>query len=158
MANSKAVNFSVSGHVATITLNRPDVLNAINADLRYDLDAAVDAALRDDAIRVILLTGAGKNFCAGQDLNDAGKVDAQILLEEHYKPLLLKIVHSPKPFICAINGACAGIGLAFALACDLVLMGEHAYLYLAFATINRIPDGGVCWHLVNKIKLLEVNT
>jgi 2-(1,2-epoxy-1,2-dihydrophenyl)acetyl-CoA isomerase len=138
--------------VALITLNRPAVLNAFDAALRRDIRAAIDEVNHDASVRAVVLTGAGRGFSAGADLAEGASAATveQILLEE-YKPAIMAIARSPKPWIAAVNGAAAGIGSSFAMACDLVLMAENAYLYQAFMAIALIPDGGATWQLVRQL-------
>ena len=144
-----------NGPVATLTLNRPDSLNAIDTALRLELMAATEEINADEELRVVILTGAGRGFSAGADLADTSgmapgvDVGAQTekQLNEEYKPSLMAIAESPKLWIAAVNGPCAGIGSAYALACDLVVMAEGSYIYQAFAAISLVPDGGATWHL-----------
>ncbi|MFC1797472.1 enoyl-CoA hydratase/isomerase family protein [Pseudomonadota bacterium] len=149
----KAVSYSTSNRVATILLNRPEAMNAFETQLRLDLMAAITQAGGDDDVRVIVISGAGRGFSSGADLQHGIKpydtFEAQMLAE--YKPFLMAIHNSPKLFISAINGPCAGIATALAMACDLTVMAEDAYLYQAFAAIGLVPDGGACWHLVRAI-------
>ena len=133
--------------VCSITLNRPDSLNSFNRQLRADLLKALNAANADDNIRVIVLKGAGKAFCAGADLGEGLEDSVERQLKEEYKPCLMAIQNSPKPVIAQVHGAAAGIGAGFALACDIVVMSQEAYMYLAFAAIGLIPDGGLNWQL-----------
>ena len=146
------VTYRVEGAVALVALNRPDALNAMNADLRCDLLAAFAAAEADDAVRVVVLAGEGRAFCAGADLKDAAiGADVTGLLMEGYKPSIDAIAKSSKPYVAAVHGACAGIGAAYALNCDLAVMEETSYLYQAFAAIGLIPDGGNHWHLARAL-------
>jgi 2-(1,2-epoxy-1,2-dihydrophenyl)acetyl-CoA isomerase len=128
--------------VTTITLNRPDRMNALNRALRHDLTAA----LRDGwSSRVIVLTGAGRGFCSGQDLRDAGALEAsgvEATLNEEYVPMIRAITDAPVPVIAAVNGVAAGAGANLALACDLVIAAESAVFIQAFARIGLIPDAG----------------
>ncbi|MEM1113142.1 MAG: enoyl-CoA hydratase/isomerase family protein [Pseudomonadota bacterium] len=144
-----------NGPVATLTLNRPEQLNAINGTLRRELVAAIEALNADDSVRVVVLTGAGRGFSAGADLQDFGDSTQDTIgdgteraLNQEYKPALMGIADSPKLWIAAVNGPAAGVGSAFALCCDLVVMAEEAYIYQAFAAISLVPDGGATWHLV----------
>ncbi|MBA6412599.1 enoyl-CoA hydratase/isomerase family protein [Parahaliea sp. F7430] len=139
--------------VALLTLNRPDSLNAFSAELRRDLGLAVAEVNADDSLRVAVLTGSGRAFCAGADLLEVQGDDFDVrrqLLEE-YKPVLSAINESSKPWISAVNGAAAGIGSAFAMVCDLTVMAENAFLYQAFTAIGLVPDGGATWHLARTI-------
>ncbi len=138
--------------VAVVSLNRPDALNSFDAQMRRDLLAAAREVNGDDAIRVVILTGAGRGFSAGADLREmplddtSWRVDDQLNLE--YKPALMEITNASKPWISAIKGPAAGIGSAFAMACDLTVMSEDAYIFQAFAAIGLVPDGGATWQLV----------
>ncbi len=138
--------------VAVVYLNRPDFLNAINTGLRTELLAAVESINSDPAIRVAVLTGHGRGFSAGADLtedNGGSDYDVRVELKEEYKPVLMAIYDAPKPWISAVNGAAAGIGSAFAMACDLSVMAENAFIFQAFAAISLVPDGGATWHLAH---------
>tara|TARA_R110002153_G_scaffold40633_2_gene116224 strand:- start:9914 stop:10696 length:783 start_codon:yes stop_codon:yes gene_type:complete len=141
------------GPIATVSFNRPVSLNAIEASIRAELGSAIKEVNEDDNIRVVILTGVGRAFCAGADLTETLPEGASVEdgLNEQYKPVLMAISNAPKPWISAVNGAAAGIGSAFAMACDLTLMADDAYLYQAFAAIGLIPDGGATWHLAHTI-------
>lgn len=149
----KTVIYDTRNRVATILLNRPGAMNAFETQLRLDLMAAIREAEGDDDVRVIVISGAGRGFSAGADLQHGiapyETIEAQILAE--YKPFLMAIHDSPKLFISAINGPCAGIATALAMVCDLTVMAEDAYLYQAFAAIGLVPDGGASWHLVRAL-------
>src|SRR5204862_1244441 len=132
-----------------ITLNRPERLNALTVEMAAALAAALDDAVADKTCRAILLTGAGRGFCAGQDLNEisgASPADLARLLA-HYHPLILKIRASPIPVVCAVNGVAAGAGANLALACDIVLAARSASFVQAFARIGLVPDCGGTWFL-----------
>ena len=141
--------------VAIVTLNRPDSLNAFDAELRRELRLAVREVNEDPQVRVVILTGAGRAFCAGADLTETAAQDQTFRVEDQlngeYKPIMLEISTAPKPWISAVNGAAAGIGSAFAMVCDLTVMAEDAYIYQAFAAIGLVPDGGASWHLVRTL-------
>ena len=141
------------GPIAIVRLNRPDSLNAIEAGLRRDILQAANEVNTDASIRVVILTGEGRAFCAGADLTEkpAEGFDVEHMLNEEYKPALMAITEAPKPWISAVNGAAAGIGSAFAMNCDLTVMADNAYLYQAFAAISLVPDGGAHWHLVRTL-------
>jgi 2-(1,2-epoxy-1,2-dihydrophenyl)acetyl-CoA isomerase len=146
--------YEAVGSIANITLNRPTSGNAFNSVMREQLAAAVQRAQSDDGIRIVLLTGAGSLFCAGADLNDPKRDPGLSLgqvIERQYKPLLMDIAHSPKLFIAVVNGGAAGIGASLVMTCDLAIMAEHAYLYMAFAKVGLVPDGGATWHLVRTL-------
>ena len=149
----ETITFSVQDKVCNIELNRPQSLNAFNQQMRRELHQAVDMVDADDNIRVVVLSGAGACFSAGADLKELTSarhgIEAQILNE--YKPFLSRITHSDKIYLAVVNGAAAGIGGALALTCDLMVMGETACLFQAFAAIALVPDGGASWHLVNQL-------
>ncbi|MEM8561651.1 MAG: enoyl-CoA hydratase-related protein [Pseudomonadota bacterium] len=155
MTSFETVMVKRDGAVALVTLNRPESLNAFDADLRRDLLGAVRQVNEDPLINVGVLTGAGRGFCAGADLNepaaDEPGFSVEDQLNEEYKPILMAIHDAPIPWLGAINGAAAGIGSAFAMNCDLVVMAESSFLYQAFAGIGLIPDGGATWHLVRSL-------
>src|SRR5437764_10643277 len=132
-----------------ITLNRPERLNALTVEMAAALHAALDEAEADKSCRALLLTGAGRGFCAGQDLTEivgAAPSDLTRLLE-HYHPLILRLRALPIPIVCAVNGVAAGAGANLALACDIVLAARSATFVQAFARIGLIPDCGGTWFL-----------
>lgn len=151
MSEYETVLIEREGAVARVILQRPEALNAFNARQRADLMAAVEAVNSDDSVRVVILTGAGRAFCAGADLSETvgDDFDVRAQLKTEYKPVLGAIQQAPKPWISAVSGAAAGIGSAFAMVCDLTVMAESAYLYQAFTAISLVPDGGATWHLVH---------
>jgi 2-(1,2-epoxy-1,2-dihydrophenyl)acetyl-CoA isomerase len=146
----ETVNISVADGVATIELNRPQALNAWNAQLGADLLAALRQAGADETVRALVLTGAGRAFSSGADLKDfsggettpEGRPDVYKTLTERYHPIMHAIRVIPKPVIAAVNGPAVGIGCSLALCCDLILAGESAYFLLAFVNIGLVPDGG----------------
>ena len=153
MAEFETVKYATQGATAIITISRPDAMNSFNTELRRDLLSAFRLADDDDAIRVIVFTGEGRTFSAGADLKgslSAGKTVEQQLQEE-YRPVFEAIMDTGKPVIAAVGGSAAGIGMSFALACDLVLMSEAAFLLAPFTTISLVPDGGLNWMLVQQI-------
>jgi 2-(1,2-epoxy-1,2-dihydrophenyl)acetyl-CoA isomerase len=132
-----------------LTLNRPDRLNALTVEMAGALVEALEAAEKDEACRALLLTGAGRGFCAGQDLTaivEAEPDEIGDLLDE-YNPLILKLRALPIPVVCAVNGVAAGAGANLALACDIVLAARSASFVQAFARIGLIPDCGGTWFL-----------
>jgi 2-(1,2-epoxy-1,2-dihydrophenyl)acetyl-CoA isomerase len=138
--------------VATITLNRPDSLNALNATMRVELTAAFKAAAKDDATRAVVLTGAGRGFCAGADLRGgSGERDFRHVLTTEYNPLIEAIRRLPKPVVGAVNGVAAGAGVSLALAADLVVAAEGARFVPAFARIGLVPDSGLTRALVRGV-------
>ena len=154
MPDFETVRYETRGPVALVALNRPDKLNAFNARMREELPRAFAAAEDDAAVRAVVLAGEGRAFCAGADLAEAtvGPEVTKVLMEG-FKPSLDAIAASKKPYVAAINGACAGIGASYALMCDLAVMEEDAYLYQAFAAIGLIPDGGAHWHMAQALGL-----
>lgn len=153
MSDYGTVTIERQGAVAIVSMNRPNALNAFNADLRRELTLAVEEINADDVVRVAILTGAGRAFSAGADLSEKAGPNASVIdqLNNEYKPVLMSICSAPKPWISAVNGAAAGIGSAFAMNCDLTVMAQDAYIYQAFAAIGLIPDGGATWHLARTL-------
>lgn len=138
--------------VALITLNRPDKLNSFNRDLRRDLTAALARASADDKVRAVVITGAGRAFCAGADVSAGAEMsNVEDVLNTEYAGFLNIVQSAPKPVIAAVNGPAAGIGMTLALTCDLRVMGEGAYLMSAFANIGLVPDGGLSWLLTREV-------
>jgi 2-(1,2-epoxy-1,2-dihydrophenyl)acetyl-CoA isomerase len=141
------------GGVMRLTLNRPDKLNAFTLEMHAELRAGLEAANADPQCRVVVLTGAGRAFSAGQDLAEIGgptdgtSPDAGSRLETAYNPLIRLITTLEKPVICAVNGIAAGAGANIALACDLVYAARSASFLQAFARIGLIPDAGGTWAL-----------
>ena len=131
------------GAVLTITLNRPDVLNAFTADMHRELVGAFKEA-REPEVRAVAVTGAGRGFCVGQDLNEFGEAARDIAgrLRRHYHPTVLAVRELEKPVLAAVNGPAAGAGLSFACACDLRLAAESATFVPAFINIGLVPDMG----------------
>jgi len=147
MDSFKQLNYEKDQSLAIIKLNRSKDRNALNQALRLELSEALKQAIADASVRVILIAGNGDSFCAGADLNERlpgmeqdGFV-TEILLRE-YNPIIRLIANADKPVISVVNGAAAGFGAAIALACDLMIMADNAYLYSAFGAISLIPDGG----------------
>ena len=131
------------GGVHVLTLNRPDRVNALTAPLHAALMAALDAAAADPACRAVLLHGAGRGFCSGQDLTEASAgFDVGEALEQRFNPLVRKLRDLPVPVVCAVHGVAAGAGANLALACDIVLAGQSAKFLQAFIRIGLIPDAG----------------
>ena len=147
------------GGVLTITLNRPDKLNSFNEAMHAALRGALDTAESDAGVRAVLLTGAGRGFCAGQDLGDRvmsegdAPPDLTRTIETNYNPLIRRLKALPKPVVCAVNGVAAGAGANIALACDIVLAAKSAKFIQAFSKIGLVPDSGGTWSLPNLIGL-----
>jgi 2-(1,2-epoxy-1,2-dihydrophenyl)acetyl-CoA isomerase len=141
------------GGVRTLTLNRPAAYNSLTTSLKNDLLAALHAAAADDAVRAVVLTGAGKAFCAGQDLKEhvalllANDPAPLSTVDEHYNPITLAIARMPKPVIAAVNGMAAGAAASFAYASDLRIAGTSAKFLMAFANIGLSADSGGSWTL-----------
>ena len=146
----ETVNLRLADGVATIELSRPEVLNAWNGQLGMDLLAALRETAANDAVRAVVITGAGRAFSSGADLKDVsggeiapeGKPDIYRMLTERYHPIMRAVRDMPKPVLAAVNGGAAGIGCSLALCCDLVVAAESAYFLLAFVNIGLVPDGG----------------
>jgi 2-(1,2-epoxy-1,2-dihydrophenyl)acetyl-CoA isomerase len=155
MSNYETVLVERRDSVAVVSLNRPDKLNSFDSVLRRELLLAVREVNEDDSVRVVILTGAGRAFSAGADLADMPEDKTNFRVEDQlngeYKPALMEIHEAPKPWISAVNGACAGIGSALGMVCDLTVMAEDAYIYQAFSAISLVPDGGATWHLVRTL-------
>ncbi|MGI8840572.1 MAG: enoyl-CoA hydratase-related protein, partial [Caulobacteraceae bacterium] len=143
------IAFDLADGVARLTLNRPDRLNSFTVQMHAEVDEALSRVEAEGA-RVLLLTGAGRGFCAGQDLADpavAAGADLGEALEERYNPLIRRLVALPMPVVCAVNGVAAGAGANIALACDLVLAARSAKFIQSFSAIGLIPDSGGTWVL-----------
>jgi 2-(1,2-epoxy-1,2-dihydrophenyl)acetyl-CoA isomerase len=128
--------------VSTITLNRPDVLNSFNRRMAAEVQEALAAAAADESVRAVLLTGAGRAFCAGQDLGEAmhANLDLGEIVRTSYNPIVLAIRQLEKPVVCAVNGVAAGAGANLALACDMVIASEDASFVQSFSRIGLVPD------------------
>ena len=131
--------FDIKGGIAKLTLNRPDKLNSFTQAMHLEVRDALAKVQADKSVRVFLLTGAGRGFCAGQDLGDS--------VEKFYAPLVLTLRSLPMPVICAVNGVAAGAGANLALACDIVIAGKSASFVEAFCRLGLIPDTGGTWIL-----------
>jgi 2-(1,2-epoxy-1,2-dihydrophenyl)acetyl-CoA isomerase len=152
MAELETVTVRRDGAAATIVLDRPETLNAWNRQLGADLLAALREAAGDPGVRAVRLTGAGRAFSSGADLRDIGAredertadghPDVRRMLEERYHPIITLVREMEKPVLAAVNGPAAGIGASLALASDLIIAAESAYLLLAFINIGLVPDGG----------------
>jgi 2-(1,2-epoxy-1,2-dihydrophenyl)acetyl-CoA isomerase len=145
--------FQLNDGIARLTLNRPDRLNSFNTAMHGELRDALATIAEERTARVLVLTGAGRGFCAGQDLGDravapGGKgVDLGESIEKYYKPLVLALRNLPMPVIAAVNGVAAGAGANIALACDLVVAARSASFVQAFSKLGLIPDSGGTWLL-----------
>jgi 2-(1,2-epoxy-1,2-dihydrophenyl)acetyl-CoA isomerase len=155
MADYQQLLYTTEQAVATITLNRPERRNALTQELLVELHDALGQADADPAVRAIVLTGAGKGFCAGQDLSafggPASAEQVRQMVIDFYKPVILRICMVEKPVIAAVGGAAAGAGASLALACDLRILADDAYLLQAFSNIGLVSDAGSCWFLVRLV-------
>ncbi len=153
MSEYETVKYAVEGGVAIITIHRPEAMNSFNRDLRRDLLAACEKAAVDENVRAVVLTGEGRTFSAGADLKSAldSNTDSERMLQDEYRPALECIWNMAKPVIAAVSGSAAGIGVSFALICDLLVMAEDAFLLSPFTTISLVPDGGLSWLLVHQL-------
>jgi 2-(1,2-epoxy-1,2-dihydrophenyl)acetyl-CoA isomerase len=153
-----SLKLSIEQGVAAIVLDRPDVMNALNRELGLELLDAVTKSAADHAVRCIVLTGAGRGFCAGEDLGALAETyergDSPGLgqtLIERYNPLVRAIREAPKPVVAALNGVAAGAGASIALACDFRIASENAKLILAFIKVGLVPDSGGIWFLARMV-------
>ncbi len=154
--------FDVADGVATVTLNRPEVLNSFRRSMARELRVALDRIALDDAIRAVVLTGAGRGFCAGQDLAEAMPKDGAIpdlgdIVRDSYNPVILAIRTVEKPVVCAVNGVAAGAGANLAFACDIVFASSAATFVQSFAKIGVIPDSGGTFLLPRLVGLHRAN-
>jgi 2-(1,2-epoxy-1,2-dihydrophenyl)acetyl-CoA isomerase len=157
--------YQVQDGIATITLNRPDVFNAFNDEQSYELQDALKQVARDAAVRVVVLTGAGKAFCSGQDLkaiaDSTGKRDLSESLHKRYNPIIRAMRALPKPIIARVNGVAAGAGCSLALACDLVVAAESAKFIEVFVNVGLVLDSGSSYflpRLVGSARAFEMST
>lgn len=147
------IEFTVEAGVATLTLNRPESLNSFNTPMHEEVRAALKEVDREKRVRCLLITGAGRGFCAGQDLSDRSVApggegpDLADSIERNYNPLIRRLRTLETPVICAVNGVAAGAGANLALACDVVLAARSASFIQAFCKIGLVPDSGGTWHL-----------
>jgi 2-(1,2-epoxy-1,2-dihydrophenyl)acetyl-CoA isomerase len=149
----ESILFSIEAGIAVLTLNRPDRLNSFTQAMHLEVRDALEKLQADKSVRVLVLTGAGRGFCAGQDLGDravspgAPGVDLGESVEKFYAPLVMTLKSLPLPVICAVNGVAAGAGANLALACDIVIAAKSASFIEAFCKLGLIPDTGGTWHL-----------
>jgi 2-(1,2-epoxy-1,2-dihydrophenyl)acetyl-CoA isomerase len=141
---SDSILLQVENGVATITLNRPKVFNSFNREMAFAMQSALDQCATDEKVRAVLITGEGKAFCAGQDIQEITNPELhpgfKAILDDHYNPIVLKIRNLEKPVIAAVNGVAAGAGANLALCCDVVIATESAAFIQAFSKIGLIPD------------------
>lgn len=149
----ETLRVSIENRIGIITLNRPDKLNAFSAAMHADLRTALAAMAEDEAVRVVVLTGAGRAFSSGQDLTEGlprhadGRIDLSGPLARDYNPLIQRLMAFPKPVIAALNGPAVGASANIALACDIVVAARSAYIQEAFSKIALVPDAGGTWIL-----------
>lgn len=161
---SESVLYHQTDGVATLTLNRPEAMNSLTVEMKLALREAVERAASDTTVRAVVLTGAGRAFCAGQDLREhaetlaAGKgLDGTV--RDHYNPIILGLAGMPKPVVAAVNGVAAGAGASLAFACDLIVASEKASFLMAFTRVGLGPDSGASWtlqRLVGRAKAAEL--
>lgn len=146
MSAEPSILLEISHHVATVTLHRPERLNAFNEAMHTQLAQALDRIELDRAIRAVLLTGSGRAFCAGQDLGERssaeGELDLGDTLDRLYNPLIRRLTELERPVLCAVNGVAAGAGANLALACDIVVAARSANFIQAFCKLGLVPDAG----------------
>lgn len=160
MSENTAVHFTIEGALGKITLNRPAVFNSIDSTMGTLLLEALQVCQSNENIRAVLITGQGKAFSAGQDLQELGGDGAPTvsdILEERLNPIIKSLVEMPKPVISAINGVAAGVGLSLALACDICVARENARFVFAFCNIGLIPDGGITYTLPRLVGWQKAN-
>ncbi|OEK05440.1 enoyl-CoA hydratase-related protein [Roseivirga misakiensis] len=158
------IKYDLADGVATITLNRPEVYNALNNEITFELQKALKEVKKDPEVRVVVLTGEGKAFCSGQDLKASSKEPNRSFsdsIHKRYNPIIKAIRNLPKPVICRLNGVAAGAGCSFALACDIVVASESAKLIEVFVNIGLVLDSGSSYflpRLVGSAKAFELST
>jgi 2-(1,2-epoxy-1,2-dihydrophenyl)acetyl-CoA isomerase len=161
----QTVNVRLSSGAGTVELNRPEALNAWNWQLGVDLLAALRGLAADDAVRAVVITGAGRAFSSGADLKDIsggettpdGRPDIYKTLTERYHPIMQLIREMPKPVVAAVNGPAVGIGCSLALCCDLIVASQSAYFLLAFVNIGLVPDGGSSLFLPTRVGMARAS-
>ena len=158
------LQYESTGAITTITLNRPDVFNAFNDEQSYELQDAFKAAKKDDNCRVIVLTGAGKAFCSGQDLKAIAGAEKRSFIDslhKRYNPIIREMRNMPKPIICRLNGVAAGAGCSLALASDFIVASENASLIEVFINVGLVLDSGSSFflpRLVGSARAFELST
>jgi 2-(1,2-epoxy-1,2-dihydrophenyl)acetyl-CoA isomerase len=160
MLMEPSISMSLENQVARISLNRPNVYNSFNREMALALQAALDECAANAEVRAVYLTGIGKAFSAGQDLQEVTGPDAPemtTILVEHYNPIIRRIRNLQKPVLCAVNGVAAGAGANIALACDLVVARNSASFIQAFSKIGLIPDSGGTFFLPRLIGLQKAS-
>jgi len=153
MSDYETVKYSQDGAVVIITIFRPDAMNSFNTELCRDLLAAFEKAAGDESVRVVILTGNERSFSAGADLKNSISCNKTVeqQLQEEYRPIFECIAEMKQTVIAAVSGSAAGIGMSYALICDLLVMADNAFLLSPFTTISLVPDGGLNWFLVHQL-------
>lgn len=149
----ETIEFSIDDGAARLTLNRPDRLNSFNTAMHGEIAEALDNIERDKSVRTLFITGAGRGFCAGQDLSDRAVAadgaapDLGLSVEKRYNPLIRRLTSLPVPVVCGVNGVAAGAGASLAFACDIIIAAKSAKFIMSFANIGLVPDSGSSWAL-----------
>lgn len=162
MSSFQFLKYSVNEGVAVITLNRPEVYNALNDEITFELQDALKAVAKDDQVRVVVVTGEGKAFCSGQDLKAASGNQKRSFLQslhKRYNPIIRAMRELPKPIVGRVNGVAAGAGCSLALACDVIVAAEEATFIEVFINIGLVPDSGSSYFLprmVGTVKAFEM--
>src|ERR1043165_9736231 len=149
--------YTLEGGIATITLNRPEVYNALNDEITFELQDAFKVVNKDENVRVVVLTGEGKAFCSGQDLKAGAGQKRSFLdsLHKRYNPIIRAMRNLPKPIVCRLNGVAAGAGCCIALACDVIVASEEATLIEVFINIGLVPDSGSSYFLPRTVGMAK---
>ncbi|MBL7844158.1 MAG: enoyl-CoA hydratase/isomerase family protein [Cyclobacteriaceae bacterium] len=162
MSTFQFLKYTVNEGIAFITLNRPEVYNALNDEITFELQDALKTVAKDDQVRVVVLTGEGKAFCSGQDLKAASGNQKRSFLQslhKRYNPIIRAMRELPKPIIGRVNGVAAGAGCSLALACDVIVAAEEATFIEVFINIGLVPDSGSSYFLprmVGTVKAFEM--
>lgn len=155
----QTIKLEKNNGVAKLTLNRPDRLNSFNTQMHEELQQALDNIAMDGESRCLMLTGSGRGFCAGQDLNDRAvntegeAPDLGVSVEKYYNPLIRRVTNLKMPVVCALNGVAAGAGASLVMACDIVVAARSASFILSFAKVGLVPDSGSSWHFARALGL-----
>ncbi|HXC40191.1 MAG TPA: enoyl-CoA hydratase-related protein [Burkholderiales bacterium] len=159
----KTIRLDVADHLATLTLNRPDKLNALSVELLLEMAEALKHVLSTQDIRALLITGAGRAFCTGADLSDASPPiklnpnDPEQRLRDYYTPVFHLVMDMKIPTVAAVNGPCAGAGMSLAMICDITFAARSAYFIQAFVNVGLVPDNGSSWILPHTIGPARAN-
>lgn len=162
--NYNCLLYTKEENTLTITLNRPDVFNAFNDEQSYELQDALKAAKKDEEVRVVVITGAGKAFCSGQDLKAIAGAEKRSFIDslhKRYNPIIREMRNMPKPIICKLNGVAAGAGCSLALASDFIIASENASLIEVFINVGLVLDSGSSFflpRLVGSARAFELST